>query len=162
AEIDADSATLQCFDMIIIHCERLRRYFSVYAPVEYLDHHLKFLADPPAIRRTDGPLLWIGNASNLPPVIDWVNCQTLQGELRVLTDFPDEAAVLRPADLGFEPRNAIRVGRWTPERHREWTLLARAAFDIKGDDFRARHKPPTKAIDFLASGVPLAMNRDSS
>jgi hypothetical protein len=38
---------------------------------------------------------------------------------------------------------------------------ARAALDIKGDDFRARHKPPAKAIDFLAAGVPLAMKPDS-
>ena len=37
-----------------------------------------------------------------------------------------------------------------------------AAIDIKGDDFRSRHKPPAKAIDFIASGVPLAMNPDSS
>ena len=42
------------------------------------------------------------------------------------------------------------------------TAAARAAIDVKGNDFRSRHKPPAKAIDFLASGVPLAMNHDSS
>ena len=40
AEIDADAAALSCFDRIIIHGERLRKYFSPYAVVEYLDHHL--------------------------------------------------------------------------------------------------------------------------
>jgi hypothetical protein len=42
------------------------------------------------------------------------------------------------------------------------TSSARAVLDIKGDDFRARHKPPAKGIDFIASGVPLAMNPESS
>ena len=37
-----------------------------------------------------------------------------------------------------------------------------AALDIKGTDFRARHKPPAKAIDFIASGLPLAMPAHSS
>lgn len=68
AEIDADAAALTCLDRIIIHCERMRKYCSLYAPVEYLDHHLKFIDDPPPCRRADGPFLWIGNCSNLPPL----------------------------------------------------------------------------------------------
>jgi hypothetical protein len=54
------------------------------------------------------------------------------------------------------------IENWTPERHVERTAGALAAIDIKGDDFRSRHKPPAKAIDFIASGVPLAVNPDSS
>lgn len=162
AEIDADGATLACFDSIIVHCERLRKYFAPYTRVEYLDHHLKFVAEAPLSARTGGPLLWIGNRSNLPSVVDWVNRHPLPGELWVLTDFPSEAEMVSAASLGFREMTSIRVDRWTPERHREWTSLARAALDVKGDDFRARHKPPTKALDFLASGVPLAMNADSS
>lgn len=72
AEIDADAAALQCFDRILVHCERLRKYFSAYAPVDYLEHHLKFITDPPQARTTNGPILWIGNRSNLPPVVEWV------------------------------------------------------------------------------------------
>src|SRR3989442_9412999 len=48
------------------------------------------------------------------------------------------------------------------ERRMELTAGARGAIDIKGSDFRSRHKPPAKAIDFIASGLPLAMNLDSS
>jgi hypothetical protein len=40
-------------------------------------------------------------------------------------------------------------------------MEAKAALDIKGTDFRSRHKPPAKAMDFIASGIPLAMNTDS-
>jgi hypothetical protein len=162
AEIDGDSAALKCFERIIVHAERLRRYFAPYASVASLDHHLKFLAGLPSAPRSDGPLLWIGNRSNLSPVIEWVNQTSLTGEVWLLTDFPSEAEITAAEELGFTRTNGLRIGRWTPARHREWTSLARAAFDVKGDDFRARHKPPTKALDFLASGVPLAMNRDSS
>jgi hypothetical protein len=161
SEIDGDSPSLECFDRIIVHAERLRKYFCTYGPVEYLDHHLKFVASPPTIQRNDGPFLWIGNRSNLPPVVEWVNQNYLPGPIWVLTDLPNDANQESPGNLGFR-RHDVRIGRWTPDRHREWTTLSRAAFDIKGDDFRARHKPPTKAMDFLASGVPLAMNTDSS
>ena len=80
----------------------------------------------------------------------------------MLTDVPRETETPSATDLGFNSSIPLRIGRWTPERHVGWTALARAAFDVKGDDFRARHKPPTKALDFLASGLPLAMNADSS
>lgn len=162
ASIDADATSLQCLDWIVVHCERLRKYLAPYAPVAYLDHHLKFLADPPPTPPTSGPILWIGNRSNLPPVVEWINHQRLQDELWVLTDFPSDNDVQPASILGFTSSQSIRIGRWTPERHRAWAALARAALDVKGDDFRARHKPPTKALDFLASGVPLAMNSDSS
>ena len=56
----------------------------------------------------------------------------------------------------------MRIESWTPERHRERLAECRAVLDIKGQDFRARHKPASKAIDAIASGVPLAMNADSS
>lgn len=39
---------------------------------------------------------------------------------------------------------------------------AKAAVDVKGNDFRSRHKPPAKSLDFLASSVPVITNRGSS
>jgi hypothetical protein len=56
----------------------------------------------------------------------------------------------------------VLIENWTPERHLERLAQARAVIDIKGPDFRARHKPATKAVDCIASGVLLAMNADSS
>ena len=160
--IDADAESLQQFDLIVVHCHRLRKYFTTYAAVEYLDHHLKFIAPPSTLPQITGPLLWIGNRSNLPPVINWVNHHQLPGELWILTDFPGNSAVQSPDALGLHEGNSIRIERWTPARHIEWKTHSRAALDVKGDDFRARHKPPTKALEFLASGLPLAMNSDSS
>jgi hypothetical protein len=105
--------------------------------------------------------LWIGNRSNLPPVVEWVNCNPLSLPLWVLTDLPDSIAHPSAMKLGFRDPS-IRISRWTPERHVEWCLQAQAAFDIKDDGFRARHKPPAKTLDFLASGIPFAINTNSS
>jgi YD repeat-containing protein len=42
AEIDSDGAMLRKCSRILVHCERLRKYFEPYAPVEYMDHHVRF------------------------------------------------------------------------------------------------------------------------
>jgi hypothetical protein len=162
AEIEADRRLLRRCARVVVHCERLRRYFAPYAPVEYLDHHVKFAAPLRETYVSDGPLIWVGVRSNLPPLVEWVNAHPLPGELWVLTNLEAPGRVPRPSELGFRRRRGVRVENWSPDKQREWTGLARAALDVKGDDFRSRHKPPAKAIDFIASGVPLALNPDSS
>jgi hypothetical protein len=162
AAIDADAALLRQCGRIVVSCERLRRFFAPYAPVEYLDHPVKFAAPLRPTWQADGPFLWVGVRSNLPPLIEWVNRHPLPGELVVLTNLEDPADVPAATAFGFRPDRAVRIEHWSPERHLERTAQARAALDVKGQDFRARHKPPAKALDFLASGVPLALNPDSS
>ena len=162
AEIDADGAVLGQFDRIVVHSERLRRYFQPYASVDYLDHSIRYAAPLRARFRPDGPILWVGVRSNLPPFIDWVNRHGVPGPLQVLTNLPDPAHPPTAVDLGFAARLDAQVVDWCPHLHAEMTAAARAVIDIKGGDFRGRHKPPAKGIDVLASGVPLAMNPDSS
>lgn len=161
-DIDADGSVLRRCSRVVVHCERLRRYFEPYAPVEHLDHHVRFVTDQPVPFREDGPVLWVGARSNLPPLAAWANAHPPPGELLVVTN-PETPGRVPPAgEFGFRPGLPVRVEEWTRERHIDALARCRAAIDIKGDDFRARHKPPAKAIDFLASGVPLAMNPDSS
>lgn len=160
-EIDADEPFLTRCDQIVVHCHRLRKYFASYAPTEYRDHQLRFAAPLRDVPLSQGPILWAGVHSNLPPVVEWVNRNRLPEELWVLTNLAPEAA-LDAGSLGFRDASRVRVERWSPERHREWTALARAALDIKGADFRSRHKPPVKAFDVIASGVPFATNSGSS
>jgi hypothetical protein len=162
ADIDLDRAFLRRCARVVVHCERLRRYFEPVAPVVYLDHHVKFLAPPRETFCTDGFFLWVGVRSNLPPLVEWVNAHPLPGPLRVLTNLEDPRHAERPAALGFRLGVDVQVAEWSPRLHSQWAQECRAALDIKGGDFRSRHKPPAKAIDFIASGVPLAMNADAS
>lgn len=162
AAIDADGAMLRKCSRILVHCDRLRRYFEPYAPVESMDHHVKFAAPERAAYRPDGEFLWVGVRTNLPPLVEWVNAHPLPGPLRVLTNPEQPGLVPSSAAWGFQRPESVGVEEWSAELHRRRTAEARAALDFKGRDFRQRHKSPAKAIDFIASGVPLAMNADSS
>lgn len=159
AEIDGDAPRLLQCDRVIAHCERLLPYFRSYAPATYIDHHVKYTIPTRQEVVTYGPILWVGEQSNLPPLVAWSNQQRLPLELVVLTNL---APLSNAQQLGFNGQQKVRLEAWSPEAHRDWLRRCRCAIDIKGNDFRARHKPPAKALDFLASGVPFAMNRPSS
>ncbi|QDV48432.1 glycosyltransferase family 4 protein [Gimesia fumaroli] len=161
-DIDQDGKRLFQCQQIITHSESLRKYFNAYAPVEYLDHHLRFISRSLDTKPEEGPILWTGIFSNLSPLIEWVNQNPLPRDLWILTNLDQESITVSPAKLGFSRASTVRIENWTPEKHIKWAELASSAIDIKGTDFRARHKPPTKAIECLASGLPLAMNSDSS
>jgi hypothetical protein len=165
AEIDSDGKMLRKCSRIVVHSENLCRYFAAYAPVEYIDHHVKFIAPLRKEFFSKGFILWAGVRTNLPPFVDWVNEHSLSGEMgqvRILTNLEDPAAIPKAVELGFNRGDSIRVRNWSRQAQIELTSKAKAAIDIKGSDFRSRHKPPAKAIDFIASGVPLAMNLESS
>jgi hypothetical protein len=162
ADIDNDAPVLRQCARILVHCERLRRYFEPYGPVEYIDHHIKYAAPVRETYLQNGYVLWVGVRTNLPPLAEWVNAHPLPRELRILTNPETPDQIPDPEEFGFRRGQAVRIDRWSKEAHLELLAGAKAALDIKGSDFRARHKPPAKAIDFIASGVPLAMNPDSS
>ncbi len=159
-EIDADLDSVRSLDLILLHSQRLIRYFHGVAKVAYLDHPLKFVLPVVRTQRQDGPLLWVGKKCNLAPVIPWLTHAGQSEDVWVLTDTDNDVSSAR--SLGFSTETGIRIGKWSPDRHLEWLQAAKAAVDIKGTDFRSRHKPPAKALDFLASGVPVITNRGSS
>lgn len=158
ADVERECESLQSCHRIVVHCEPLRKHFSPYATVAYIDHHLKYAAPLRETFRSDGPLLWVGALSNLPTFVKWVNRRRLPAELWVLTNPQQGTRSPQAAQFGFRSRNDVKIGLWTDQRHRAWTETARAAIDIKAADFRSRHKPPAKAFDFIASGVPFALN----
>ena len=161
AEIDADAAFLSSCSHLYLHCRSLEKYFLPYAPTSYVEHPLNFITDACSQYQESGPVLWVGVRSNLAPVVDWLNTHSMPQEVWILTNFERPSIPISPADIGLNSRNKIRLENWSREKHLEWTAQAKAAFDVKGNDFRARHKPTAKACDFIASGVPLAMNRGS-
>ena len=161
-DIDLDGKYLFQCSQIVTHSESLRKYFNAYAPVEYLDHHVRFISETISLKPEDGPILWTGIRSNLPPLIEWINRNPLDQELWILTNLDQGTSTISPREVGFTGSQIVRIENWESQKHIAWTELANCAIDIKGMDFRARHKPPAKAIDSLASGLPLAMNADSS
>ncbi len=162
ADIDRDGQALFRCQKILIHAEPLRKYFSPYAPVEYMDHHIRFAPESTDNSTTDGPILWTGIRSNLPPLVEWVNQHPLPCPLWILTNLENQNSTTTPEEFGFSDSHPIKIENWSEEKHLKWAAEASVAIDIKGDNFRARHKPPAKALDSLAAGLPLAMNADSS
>lgn len=159
AAIDADSPWLRRCARIVVHSLELRKYFEPYAIVEYLDHHLKF-ATPMRETYLDGDyVLWVGARSNLPPVVAWLAANPLPCPLHLVTNFEAPDRPITKASLGVN--GDVHVHDWSAEVQRALMAGARGALDIKGEDFRGRHKPPAKAFDFIASGLPLTMNPDS-
>ncbi len=160
--IACEAAWLRRCSRIVIHCERLRKYFEPYARVEYIDHCVKFVTPHLVKYRPEGYVLWVGVWTNLPPVVQWVNRHPLPYELKVLTNLGNANSCPTASELGFRSDLEVSIETWSRERHREAMSRAKAALDIKAADFRSSHKPPAKAIDFVASGVPVAMNCQSS
>lgn len=159
-EIDADRASLKCFDIVLVHSRRLLRYFNAAARVEFVDHPLKYILPIPRLHSVAGPFLWIGRRCNLPPVVAWFNQTEMDDDLWVLTNA--DGKDLQREHLGFVRPGRIRLEKWSERVHLEWLAHAGIAIDVKGHDFRARHKPPAKAFDFLASGIPVLTNQGSS
>ncbi len=160
SRIESHAETLRKCDLIVVHCHRLRKHFERYTAVEYMDHHTKYAAPFADDYKPEGFILWVGVRNNLRPLVRWVNEHPLPCELCVSTNLPHVNT--NPAELGFRADRNIRLEPWSAPRQLELMAEAKAAIDIKGGDFQHQHKPPTKALDFIASGMPLAMNPDSS
>lgn len=156
--IDADAAWLTRVKIIIIHCHRLQPYFAPYAPVAYLDHQLRFISREIITPEPQGPILWTGVHTNLPPLITWLKQHPLSRPLCILTNLDP----VEPVEIGFPRDQSISIERWTSERHCAMLHEVSAVIDIKGNDFNSRHKPATKVVDALATGLPVAIQSNTS
>jgi hypothetical protein len=158
-EIDADLPALRSLDLVALHSRRLQRYLEGLVNCSYVDHPLKYVLPDIRTGLMEGPLLWVGKACNLGPVIPFLNAVCPTNPVEVLTDLDSMDASAHTAGLLSDSN--LTVSRWTEKQHLHSLISARAAIDIKGSDFRARNKPPAKAFDFFASGIPVITNRGS-
>lgn len=158
--IEADRKALICFDLIIVHCQRLVRYFVPMSLTNFVDHSLKYISRQTVMPKLDGDLLWVGRSCNIGPVVHWANNLSLDRRLRILTN--DVADLADPRQLGFTRRNEVIVETWSEIRHITALDSTIAGLDVKGSDFRSRHKPPAKVLDYLASGLPVIVNQGGS
>lgn len=148
AEIDRDARMLRCCSRILVHCERLRKYFQSYAPVESIDHHVRFIAEPAADAGRNPNVLWVGMRTNLPPLAAWVHSNPLPGELQVLTNLDGPAERADPADFGFQDGGRVRIEAWNPRRH----VAAAAAGD------GGRRTPTVRAAIQLGASHPARLS----
>ena len=174
-EIERDAELLRACALVIVHCERLLPLLrAVGANAHFVEHHNRYGLDEPAAYRDDGYLLWIGSAQYIPYLVLWLQSHPLDGEIKILTDIDNERArakaYLFAAECGLDfslmadatSIAGCRIHRWSERRQRDMMQSCRAALDVKMTQFfNQHHKPPTKAQQFVASGIPFAVNPES-
>jgi len=176
--IEQDAGLLERCSAIGCHSAALvpvfrRRCARVFA----IDHHAKFALDTLAPYRHEGPILWIGAFEHVPYLLAWCQRWPLPLPLVICTNVghvwgrQQAAALARRLGVPLRPTattlNGHKLVPWCERGQRELLRQAKAAIDIKGgpwlgtDFWWQQVKPPTKAQQFVASGIPLAMNPDS-
>jgi hypothetical protein len=175
-EIAADATILRRCAAVLSHSERLLAELAPYCRrLQLVEHHLKYRLDTLAPFKERGDVLWIGGFQYVPYLLRWLHRHPLDAELTLLTDVDDPRAVAAAGqlagtlDLDVELRPGMsQVGGhsivpWSEDRQASLLATCKAALDVKHEsDFNQIHKPPTKAQKFVASGIPLAVNEESS
>lgn len=93
-EIDQDIDSLRCLNLVILHCERLVRYFRGRTDYACMDHPLKFILPEIRTEQVEGPLLWVGKMCNLAAAVPFLQSLSRQHEIRVLTDIENDACTV--------------------------------------------------------------------
>ena len=163
---------LNKLDLILSHSARLMPLFSRYAETRYIDHNGKFFLDEMAPYKEDGYVLWIGGFQFVPYLLLYLSHHHIDEEIKILADYRNPAAIrcaetfaglIRLPKMKIEGNsvNGYQLYDWSEELQKKMLQEAKAAIDIKGQDFHQMHKPPTKAQKFVCSGVPFAINEES-
>jgi len=167
-----DSTFLGCCDAVVCHCERL---LPLLAPVCrrlcFIDHHNKYALPALTTYKSTGYVLWIGGCQYLPYLLRWRRAHPLSAEVKILTDLANVRARLagqvlaNRLGLGMILKADTRtlddceVYAWSEPLQRDMMIECKAALDIKDEvDFNQVHKPATKVQQFVASGIPCAVN----
>lgn len=175
-EIRDDAAFLAGCDAVLCHSERLLPELAPYCRrLRYVEHHARDRLDPPSDYRERGYVLWVGGFQYVPYLLQWLRAHPLPAELKLLTDVDQPRAVAAASQLAgslqldCELREGMRridgheILPWSGSLQAVMMAECKAALDIKDEiDFNQVHKPPTKAQQFVASGIPFAANRGSS
>jgi hypothetical protein len=121
--------------------------------------------------KESGYVLWIGGFQYVPYLLEFIQKNSLRLDLRILSDFKNASAIRGATFLAQKLNidfkiinncvNGIQLFEWSEELQAKMMMEAKAAIDIKGNDFNQLNKPPTKSQQFIFSGLPLAMNSES-
>ncbi|HUI25428.1 MAG TPA: hypothetical protein VL403_05030, partial [Candidatus Kryptonia bacterium] len=170
-----DADFLRACAMVVVHCERLKPLVQPYCGnTHFVDHHNRYALDVMVDYKSTGFLLWIGGCQYVPYLVRWLEHHPIDYEVKILTDIDNYRARhvgrINAAEIGmrfgvYRSTTSIagcEVYRWSERRQAEMMRECKAALDIKmTDKFEQAHKPPTKAQQYVASGIPFAINPDS-
>lgn len=173
--LTGEAEIFRACDMVLVHSERLLPLVRPYcANTHFVEHHARFVTPAPAAFKESGYVLWVGGYQYVPYLLRWLDHHPFQYELRILTDVDNyrarSAARILAAEIGVklsrvgEGRYAagLSVLPWSERRQEEMMRECRAAMDVKAtDNFNQYYKPPTKAQQMIASGIPFAVNPES-
>lgn len=173
AEIQSDRLLLEACDLVLSHDDLLLHCLKPYCTRNALvEHHGKYTLPAPASYRREGYVLWIGGFQHVPHLLDWLRRYPVAREVKLLTDWRNPAAQLAarrvaaglelPLQLKPGTVNGYNMRLWNEAEQLRMMQECKAAIDIKGGDFSQATKPPTKAQQFISSGIPFACNAEST
>ena len=146
---------LRSCNVVATHCHRLDRDLLPHCRrLVHVEHYGKYVLPAMSDYKTDGFVLWTGQGTWIGHALDWHDKKPRGFDLVILGN--DRGWIWDPS-----PRPGVTSRRWSEEEHLRLLGEARAGLDIKGDSFHQSTKPPTKIQQFVASGVPAAVNKDS-
>jgi hypothetical protein len=154
-QIEEHLGFLRSCQAIATHCSRLDPYLLPHCRrLSHVEHHGKYVLPGMSGYKAAGPVLWTGQGKYARHILEWHDKAPRGFDLIMLAN-----------DRGWRREAARRPGvaleLWSGELHMRRLGEARAGIDIKGTDFEQSTKPPTKAQQCVASGVPMAVDRES-
>lgn len=173
--ITRDAGFLRACAMVLVHSERLLPFMQAHCgAVHFVDHHTRYALHPMADYQETGFILWIGGFQYVPYLVRWLERHPIAQEIRILTDVRNyrarDAARVIAAEIGVkleisERTTSVagcRLYPWSERLQNQMMRQCKAALDIKmTEKFEQYLKPPTKAQQYIASGIPFAVNADS-
>ena len=154
-QIEKHLPFLRSCAVVATHCSRLDRHLLPHCRrLAHVEHYGKQVLPEISSYKPDGFVLWTGQGMWVKHTIKWHDRRKRDFDLVMLAN-----------DRGWSwnsfPRPGISLALWSEREHLRLLGKARAGLDVKGENFHQATKPPTKIQQFVASGVPAAVNRDS-
>jgi hypothetical protein len=174
-QIVSDAEFLRACAMAVVHCERLIPLLRPYcANVHFVEHHARHALHDMVEYKESGYILWVGAFQYVPYLVSWLERHPIDREIRILSNPENEnartLALSHAEEIGLQieispDATSIaghRIYRWSERRQQDMMRGCKAALDVKMTRFFSQyHKPPTKAQQYVASGIPFAVNPDS-
>jgi hypothetical protein len=152
SDIDNHSNFLQKCNIVAVHCDRLSKYLNPYCRhIEFVEHYSKYALSNPTKYNPSGIVLWIGVYTYVPSLKEWYDRKPRTLKIVGLSNHLKK----------INSHHGISIRTWTEDLQQKYFEKAKAGLDIKGDAFIRLIKPPTKAQQFIASGIPTAVDRES-